>query len=128
MAQNNNNKIIYAGDEEAVALALANKPIDNSLFKKIIIVHISDTHGKEMKFLNEKRIPDGDILIHSGDIMQKEGETYHEGIVNGLNQFFGLLPHKYKIFVAGNNEFCLRPPSSQKDFLINVCFSLSIYH
>lgn len=72
------------------------------------IVHISDTHGLHWEMLEEGRIPDGDILIHSGDFMNRKtavvGEM--EEILLDMNAFFGALPHKHKVFVAGNHEYC----------------------
>lgn len=61
------------------------------------IVCISDTHN-----CNEQiTVPDGDLLIHSGD-----------ATVNGTDQeviefiqWFSNLPHKRKIFVAGNHDW-----------------------
>lgn len=61
---------------------------------------ISDTHNLH-KQLGE--LPDADILVHCGDITMagSEGEA-----MNFMNWFFDL-PHKYKIFVGGNHDFCL---------------------
>ena len=61
---------------------------------------ISDTHNLH-KQLGE--LPDADILVHCGDITMagSEGEA-----MNFMNWFFDQ-PHKYKIFVGGNHDFCL---------------------
>jgi Icc-related predicted phosphoesterase len=63
------------------------------------IVCISDTHLMHLE--HDMNIPDGDILIHAGDA------TFigklHE--VAQFNEWFSALPHKYKIFVAGNHDF-----------------------
>lgn len=72
------------------------------------IVAISDTHKKHRKL----SVPEGDILIHAGDITSK-------GSLNDLvdfNHWLGELPHKYKIIVAGNHDFCFQnePIESQK--------------
>ena len=72
------------------------------------IVHISDTHTKHAKL--QDKIPAGDILIHSGDFFSnsirrhifKESDFLQE--ISELNRFFSGLPHKYKIFVAGNHD------------------------
>jgi len=61
-------------------------------------VAISDTHDYDLRDLN---IPDGDVLIHSGDATGL-------GTVNSLIQFnkqLGELPHKYKIVIAGNHDW-----------------------
>lgn len=61
------------------------------------IVFISDTHGKHQ----ELTIPNGDMIIHAGDISSigKEKE-----IIEFIN-WYKSLPHKYKIFIAGNHDF-----------------------
>lgn len=74
------------------------------------IVHISDTHLRHDQYVLDQNIPDGDILVHSGDFSKfsfsrhfhKEEDYLKE--INELNKFFDSLPHKYKIFVAGNHE------------------------
>lgn len=61
------------------------------------IVLLSDTHN-----CNEQiSVPDGDILIHAGDATNR-GEQYE---VEEFLVWFSRLPHKYKIFVAGNHDW-----------------------
>ncbi len=64
------------------------------------ITIISDTHNKH-QFINKSEIPITDVLIHCGDITNKgtleEAESFLE--------WFSNLPHKYKIFIAGNHDF-----------------------
>jgi Icc-related predicted phosphoesterase len=61
------------------------------------IVCLSDTHN-----CNEQiSVPAGDLLIHAGDA------TIH-GTDQEIEEFliwFSSLPHKYKIFVAGNHDW-----------------------
>lgn len=61
------------------------------------IVCISDTHGGHFRV----DIPNGDILIHAGDVS-----------LNGTAQqiqcfldWFSMLPHKHKVFIAGNHDW-----------------------
>ncbi|MGX1753439.1 metallophosphatase domain-containing protein [Sphingobacterium sp. NPDC055346] len=61
------------------------------------IVAISDTHGKH----RDKKIPDGDILIHAGDVT-RGGKK--EQVIDFL-EWFAEQRHTYKIFVAGNHDF-----------------------
>ena len=63
------------------------------------IVAISDTHTKERNF----EIPDGDVLVHCGDFTYRgrKGET-----VDFLDWFLEL-PHKHKVFIAGNHDITL---------------------
>lgn len=60
------------------------------------IICISDTHTYE-----DFEVPDGDILIHSGDISFRG--TFAE--MNRAMIWLGKFPHKYKIFVAGNHDW-----------------------
>ncbi len=64
------------------------------------IVLISDTHGLHDELL----IPDGDILVHTGDISMK-GTI--EDIAN-FNSWINTLPHRHKIVIAGNHDFAFQ--------------------
>ncbi len=61
------------------------------------IVCLSDTHN----CTNEIDVPDGDILIHSGDATITG--TVEE--VKLFNDWFAGQPHKNKIFIAGNHDW-----------------------
>jgi Icc-related predicted phosphoesterase len=61
------------------------------------IVCISDTHGGHDRML----IPDGDILLHAGD-MSKRGR---EAEIRDFNAWLGTLPHRHKVVIAGNHDF-----------------------
>jgi Icc-related predicted phosphoesterase len=61
------------------------------------IVCISDTHN-----CNERiNVPEGDILIHSGDATTVGNAKQ----IVEFNDWFANLPHKHKIFVAGNHDW-----------------------
>jgi Icc-related predicted phosphoesterase len=62
------------------------------------LVLISDTHEAHRSI----KVPDGDILIHAGDI------TYdgNLGKVEDFNDWLGGLPHKHKVVIAGNHDWC----------------------
>ncbi len=62
------------------------------------VVAISDTHLTHEKW--QIPIPDGDMLIHSGDGVL----TGDEEEVGRFNRWFSGFPHPVKIFVAGNHE------------------------
>lgn len=68
--------------------------------KCLSVVHMSDTHG------NFYDVPDGDILIHSGDFTN-EGIRHGMEDVNDFMSYFKALPHKYKVLVPGNHELGL---------------------
>ena len=62
------------------------------------IIAISDTHG-----LHEAlAIPEGDVLVHAGDV------TSHGAVEElvAFNEFLGRLPHRYKLVIAGNHDWC----------------------
>ena len=60
------------------------------------IVAISDTHGMHRQLT----IPDGDVLIHSGDFAGNGSFSEFKDFCAWL----GALPHKHKIVVAGNHD------------------------
>ncbi len=69
------------------------------------VIFISDTHTKH----NDVILPDGDILIHAGDVssMGRENE------INDFIKWFKELPHKHKIFVGGNHDFFFEKAETQ---------------
>lgn len=75
------------------------------------LVVISDTHSlhEEMKY----EIPDGDVLIHCGDICNRG--TTREVIY--FMEWFESHPHKSKIFIAGNHDFIMQ---RKDDTVINA--------
>lgn len=60
------------------------------------IVAMSDTHTR-----TRFNVPDGDILIHSGDATFRG--DYDE--IWDFAKWYSEFPHKYKIFVAGNHDW-----------------------
>lgn len=63
------------------------------------LVCISDTHSRHEKMLP---IPDGDVLIHAGDCTGSGALPQ----LDDFTQWFGAHPHKHKLLVAGNHDFC----------------------
>ena len=61
------------------------------------IVCISDTHEQHRAIT----VPDGDILIHAGDLTYTGG---HEQLRSAM-AWMASLPHAHKIFVAGNHDW-----------------------
>ncbi|WP_152208284.1 metallophosphatase domain-containing protein [Marinobacter changyiensis] len=63
------------------------------------LVCISDTHSLHHKM---SLIPDGDVLVHAGDCTGSGSLPQLDDFVRWL----GALPHKHKILIAGNHDFC----------------------
>mgnify|MGYP003692111983 CR=1 FL=1 len=61
------------------------------------LVLLSDTHGQH----ENVAVPDGDILIHAGDLSLRGTEKE----LTPFMDWFGALPHSYKILIAGNHDF-----------------------
>ena len=59
------------------------------------IVLISDTHGFEPE------VPEGDILIHAGDLTMS---GIHQQVA-AAGAWLQMLPHKYKVVIAGNHDW-----------------------
>jgi len=72
------------------------------------IICISDTHNGHDAVPS---LPDGDVLIHAGDLT--EGGTRQElrDALNWLNR----QPHLYKIFIGGNHDYLLSDPTFQNE-------------
>jgi hypothetical protein len=86
-----------------------------SVLKPVInhtrFVCLSDTHNQH----NYMPVPDGDVLIHTGDFTF----TGHPHEVKAFNEFLGTLPHPIKIVIAGNHELTFdveRYPNLAKRF------------
>ena len=79
------------------------------------IVCVSDTHG----FHKHTEVPDGDILVHGGDL------TKHGSLedVEEFNRWLGALPHGHKIVIAGNHDFCFQEqPAEARARLTNALY------
>lgn len=77
------------------------------------IVAISDTHNKHRYIEN---VPDGDVIIHAGDITN-QGEIT---VLDDFAAWFAALPHKHKIFIAGNHDRCLDRDNDQKQEILKM--------
>lgn len=76
------------------------------MIHKTHIVTISDTHGLH----REIDIPEGDIIIHAGDFS-------NIGTKQGIEDFvdwYGSLPHSWKILIAGNHDKGTDPDRTEK--------------
>lgn len=71
------------------------------------IVAISDTH----KMHSKVEVPDGDLLIHAGDMTGR-------GSMDDLYDFCEWLdkqPHPEKIVIAGNHDFCFQREKTRQE-------------
>lgn len=64
------------------------------------VVAMADTHLRH----EGVRVPDGDILVHAGDMLAHGSLDELDRAVRWLAAF----PHRVKIVVAGNHEVCLQ--------------------
>lgn len=78
-------------------------------------IAISDTHGMH----NDIQVPDGDVLIHAGDFLGR-GKLYE---LESFNKWLGNLPHKHKIIVAGNHDWCFE----RDEFLAREILTNGLY-
>jgi len=68
----------------------------------IRVVCLSDTHDN---ILDPKKIPDGDLLIHCGDLTQDGTAQSIQKQIDWLSS----LPHRHKVFVSGNHDSWFDP-------------------
>lgn len=74
------------------------------------IVALSDTHGSHFGI----KVPDGDILIHCGDLCSHGSFRDAQDFMNWFNTH----PHKHKIFIAGNHDIVFeRDPALMKKII-----------
>ena len=82
----------------------------------IRIVAISDTHGLHRHL----QVPPGDILVHAGDIT---GRGQLDQVVD-FNEWLGGLPHRHKVVIAGNHDFCFEQQPLESAALLTNCIYL----
>jgi Icc-related predicted phosphoesterase len=82
------------------------------------VVCLSDTHGLH----REVQIPDGDVLIHAGDMtnfFQPLERSWEE--LKSFNDWLEQIPHRHKIVVAGNHDLVFQEePKKAKTLLSNA--------
>ena len=79
------------------------------------IVCLSDTHN----YQDEIAVPDGDILLHAGDAT---GCGRVEEIT-AFDDWLGRLPHRFKIFVAGNHDLLFEDrPALAQSLITNAVY------
>jgi Icc-related predicted phosphoesterase len=82
---------------------------------KMKCVAISDTHG----MYRDIDVPDGDMLIHAGDITMR-GKLSE---IEDFNAWLGTLPHKHKIVIAGNHDWGFETdPVESRSIITNAIY------
>ena len=74
------------------------------------IVCLSDTHDLHAEIV----VPDGDLLIHAGDVSQ--GGQPEE--IRAFADWFAALPHRHKVLIAGNHDFLFERESEHARTLV----------
>ena len=69
-------------------------PLPPPAFPSIRVICISDTHTQTCS------IPDGDVLIHAGDLC----DVGNPAELNAQIAWLDALPHRYKVVIAGNHD------------------------
>ena len=75
------------------------------------IVALSDTHGLQAGL----EVPPGDLLLHAGDLCSR-------GTLEELAEaadWLRSLPHRHKVIIAGNHDFCLEQQPQQAQALLH---------
>ena len=80
------------------------------------LVCISDTHGLH----DELTIPEGDVLIHAGDF-SRSGKTKE---LIEFNAFLLAQPHRHKIVIAGNHDWCFERDRNASEALLSAAVYL----
>jgi predicted phosphodiesterase len=77
------------------------------------IIALSDTHGRHFGL----NVPDGDVVVHCGDFCSHGNIADANSFIN----WFGTLPHRYKIFIAGNHDWLFeKEPWAVKMMMANA--------
>lgn len=64
------------------------------------LVAMADTHGSHRQL----DVPDGDVLVHAGDLTQRGTLAQLEDVADWLRS----LPHRHKVVIAGNHDFAFQ--------------------
>lgn len=81
----------------------------------LTIVCVSDTHANHWQTV----VPDGDVLLYAGD-MTRRGDLED---VHDFNRWLGKLPHRHKVVICGNHDFCFeREPDLARPLITNATY------
>lgn len=78
------------------------------------LVCISDTHG-----LHDVRVPDGDVLVHAGDLTASGSLEQ----IAEAHAWLASLPHEHKLVIAGNHDWAFeRTPAEARALMTGVTY------
>ena len=77
------------------------------------IVAVGDTHGSHRQLA----IPDGDLLIHAGDLTRSGSLDELPDFVDWIES----LPHAHKIVIAGNHDWCFQRQPEMATSMLEGC-------
>lgn len=80
----------------------------------LLICCVADTHRLHREI---RQVPDGDVLIHAGDICH-DGESIQT--LADFNCWLGELPHRLKLVVPGNHDLPLQADRAARKRLTNA--------
>ncbi len=78
------------------------------------IVCLSDTHHQHDRLV----VPPGDVLVHAGDFTRRGAESD----VRAFDAWLGGLPHRHKIVIAGNHDFCFELNPAARAWMTNAIY------
>ncbi len=80
-------------------------------------IAISDTHCRHRSL----KLPKGDVLLHAGDITYRSDKKEVEDFLD----WFGKLPYKHKVFIAGNHDFFFE---KEKEAIIKKLLPANVHY
>jgi len=70
------------------------------------LVLLSDTHSMH----DRVSVPDGDVVVHAGDWSGRGNAL----CLKRFCEWFAMLPHKYRVFIAGNHDWSAAIPENRE--------------
>lgn len=80
------------------------------------IIALADTHSCH----RQVEVPDGDILIFAGDVTLRGNRDELRDFAEWANE----LPHKHKIVIAGNHDFCFKKYREESEEILSPMYYL----
>lgn len=79
------------------------------------LIAMADTHG----YHGQLQVPEGDILVHAGDLTQRGTLTQLREVADWLRS----LPHRHKVIIAGNHDFAFqRTPAEARALFAGLTY------